>query len=228
MRNDFTLLYAEDDDNVRDGYLLYFSRFFSQVYGAKNGEEAWNIYKEKLPNVVVLDINMPKLSGLEVANKIREIDSDCKIIMLTAYSDLEKMLAAVKLNLTEYLIKPAKRLELEDTINGAIDSLNGTRNNIIKLKYGYSWDVNLSKLFKRNKEFKLTKKEIMLFNLLSSNLNINFSNEVIMNYLYNTSSTSSTADTSRYRTLLYRLKTKLKHDIIESMYGIGYRLSLAK
>ena len=68
----------------------------------------------------------------------------------------------------------------------------------------------------------------MLFNLLSSNLNINFSNEVIMNYLYNTSSTSSTADTSRYRTLLYRLKTKLKHDIIESMYGIGYRLSLAK
>ena len=202
MKNISSLLYAEDDDNVRESYLLYFSRFFENVYGAKDGEEAWDIYQEKLPNVIILDINMPKLSGLEVANKIREVDESCKIIMLTAYSDLEKLLTAVKLNLTEYLIKPPKRLELERTIMKTIDSLSVQKSNIIKLKYGYSWDVNLNKLFKRNKEFKLTKKETMLFNLLSSNLNINFSNEVIMNYLYNTSSPSNITDKRRYMTLI--------------------------
>jgi len=49
-----------------------------------------------------------------------------------------------------------------------------------------------------------------------------------MNYLYDFSPTDESFDTSKYRTLLYRLKTKLGHDIVESIYGIGYKLKLAK
>ena len=179
MQSSFSLLYAEDDQTVRDGYLLYFSKFFDNVYGAKDGKEAWDIYKQERPSVIILDINMPKISGLDVAHMIREIDDDCKIIMFTAYSDLEKLLAAIKLNLTEYLIKPAKRLDLEKILLRTIDELNGKTNNLVKLKYGYSWDINSNKLFKRNKEINLTKKEISLFNLLSSDLNGSFSNEII-------------------------------------------------
>jgi len=228
MQSNFSLLYAEDDQTVRDGYLLYFSKFFDNVYGAKDGKEAWDIYKQERPSVIILDINMPKISGLDVAHMIREIDDSCKIIMFTAYSDLEKLLAAIKLNLTEYLIKPAKRLDLEKILLKTIDELNGTTNNIVKLKYGYSWDINSNKLFKRNKEINLTKKEISLFNLLSSDLNGSFSNEEIMNYLYDFSPTDQGFDTSKYRTLLYRLKSKLGHEIIESIYGIGYKLKRAK
>ncbi len=228
MQSNFSLLYAEDDNNVRDGYLLYFSKYFNKVHGAQNGKEAWNIYKQERPNVIILDINMPELSGLEVAHMIREIDNECKIIMLTAYSDLEKLLEAMKLNLTEYLIKPAKKVDLEKIMITTIDDLNAKTKNIIKLKYGYSWDINTNKLYKRNKEINLTKKEISLFNLLSSNLSTSFSNEEIMNYLYDFSPIEESFDTSKYRTLLYRLKSKLGHDIIESIYGIGYKLKLAK
>jgi len=228
MQSNFSLLYAEDDQTVRDGYLLYFSRFFSNVYGAKNGKEAWDIYKLERPNVIILDINMPEISGLEVAHMIREIDENCKIIMLTAYSDLEKLLEAIKLNLSEYIIKPAKKLELERLLLTTIDELQGKTSNVVKLKYGFLWDINSNKLFKRNKEINLTKKEISLFNLLSSNLNINFSNEEIMNYLYDFSPSDEGFDTSKYRTLLYRLKSKLGYEVIESVYGIGYKLKLAK
>jgi len=228
MQSSFSLLYAEDDQRTRDGYLLYFSKFFQNVYPAKNGKEAWEVYKQERPSVVILDINMPEISGLDVAHMIREIDSNCKIIMLTAYSDLEKLLAAIKLNLTEYLIKPAKKLDLEKVLIDTINELNENTKNIIKLKYGYIWDINAKKLYKRNKEINLTKKEISLFNLLSSNLNVSFSNEEIMNYLYDFSPTDESFDTSKYRTLLYRLKTKLGYDIIESIYGIGYKLKLAK
>jgi len=146
MRNNFTLLYAEDDQTVRESYSLYFNNFFEEVYSSKDGKEAWEVYKEKLPNVVILDINMPKLSGLDVAKKIREIDETCKIIMLTAYSDLDKMLNAMKLKLTEYIIKPAKRLELENIIKNTVSDLNSESNNHIRLKHGFIWDVNEKKI----------------------------------------------------------------------------------
>ncbi len=228
MQNSFSLLYAEDEQITRESYLLYFSKFFDTVFPAKDGKEAWEIYKQERPSVVILDINMPEISGLDVAHMIREIDEDCKIIMLTAYSDLEKLLAAIKLNLTEYIIKPAKRLEFEKILNDTIADLNEKTSNIIKLKFGYTWDINSKRLYKRNKEINLTKKEISLFNLLSSNLSVSFSNEEIMNYLYDFSPTGDSFDTSKYRTLLYRLKTKLGHDVVSSIYGIGYKLKLAK
>jgi len=228
MQSSFSLLYAEDDQCIREGYLLYFSKFFKTVHPAKDGKEAWELFKQMRPSVVILDINMPGLSGLDVAHMIREIDENCKIIMLTAYSDLEKLLAAIKLNLTEYVIKPAKKLEFEKVLLNTITELNEKTSNIVKLKYGYIWDINTQKLYKRNKEINLTKKEIRLFNLLSSNITVSFSNEEIMNYLYDFSPSDESFDTSKYRTLLYRLKTKLGHDIIESIYGIGYKLKLAK
>jgi len=228
MQSNFSLLYAEDDEVVRDGYLLYFSKFFDNVYGAKNGKEAWEIYKQERPSVIILDINMPEISGLDVAHMIREIDESCKIIMFTAYSDLEKLLASIKLNLTEYLIKPAKKVDLERVLLQTIEELNGSANNTVKLKYGYTWDINQNKLYKRNKEINLTKKEISLFNLLSSDLSGSFSNEEIMNYLYDFSPSDQGFDTSKYRTLLYRLKSKLGHEVIESIYGIGYKLKRAK
>lgn len=224
MQKDFTLLYAEDNKTVREGYVAYFSNFFKKVYEANDGQEAWEIFKNKKPHVAILDINMPELSGLEVANMIREIDNDCKIIMLTAHSDVEKLLSAIKLNLKEYLIKPVKRDTLQKVLNETISELNSINDNTIKLKHGFTWDKSNTKLYKRSKEVKLTKKEISLFNLLTSNLNNTFTNEEIMNYLYDFDPRDSSFDTSKYRTLLYRLKTKLGVELIESTYGIGYKL----
>ena len=111
MQNNYSLLYAEDNETVRDGYMLYFSKFFNNVYEAKDGKEAWDIFKQERPNIVILDINMPEISGLDVAHMIGDIDDTCKIIMLTAYSDVEKLMKAIKLNLTEYIVKPAKRID---------------------------------------------------------------------------------------------------------------------
>lgn len=224
MQPTYSLLYAEDNETVREGYLLYFSKFFNNVYEAKDGKEAWDVFKQKRPNVVILDINMPEISGLDVAHMIREIDNTCKIIMLTAYSDVDKLMKAIKLNLTEYIVKPAKRIDLERVLIDTIGELKSNTNTIIKLKYGFSWDKTSKRLLKKQKEINLTKKEIRLFNLLTSNLTVTFTNEEIMNYLYDFQPNDESFDTSKYRTLLYRLKNKLGVEIIESIYGIGYKL----
>ena len=98
-----TLLYAEDEEITRINYAKYLSRFFDKVYEASDGKEALEIYKAKKPDILLLDIDMPHIDGLEVARRIREKDKKCRIIMLTAIKDVDKLIFATELNLTKYL-----------------------------------------------------------------------------------------------------------------------------
>ena len=84
MMNDISVLYVEDDEIVRDNFAQILQRYFSTVYVADNGRTALELYEQYKPDVAVLDISIPHLSGLQVASKIREVDNDIQIIMLTA------------------------------------------------------------------------------------------------------------------------------------------------
>lgn len=71
MENSYSVLYAEDDESVRKNYVLYLEKYFDKIYEASDGLEALNLYKDKKPNILLLDITMPQLNGLEVIRKIR-------------------------------------------------------------------------------------------------------------------------------------------------------------
>ncbi len=107
------LLYAEDEVGIQKHYSNYFKHYFKFVYTAVNGKEALAKYREIEPDVVILDINMPYLSGLEVAKKIREDGSDVYIILLTARTDKKALIEAVELGLVTYLEKPICRDSLK-------------------------------------------------------------------------------------------------------------------
>jgi len=66
-----SLLYAEDDPITKQLYEAFFNQFFGTVYGAENGKQALELYHSKKPDVVILDINMPYLNGLELCKKIQ-------------------------------------------------------------------------------------------------------------------------------------------------------------
>ena len=61
---DKSVLYADDDEIVLESTIYTLSTFFDTIYSARNGEEAYQIYEEKKPNVIILDVKMPKMSGL--------------------------------------------------------------------------------------------------------------------------------------------------------------------
>ena len=102
---EYDILFIEDEEAIRANYVKYLQRHFRNVYEAQDGEEAYEIYKKKKPHILVVDINIPKLNGIELLKKIREDDHTTKALMLTSHTDTNYLLDAASLQLTKYLIK---------------------------------------------------------------------------------------------------------------------------
>ncbi len=102
------LLYAEDDLNIRNELSALLSKFFANIYTADDGQEALEIYREKQDDIdiIVADINMPRLTGIEMVQKIREFDSEVPVVFITAYSDTSFLIEAIKLKAFDYIVKP--------------------------------------------------------------------------------------------------------------------------
>ena len=119
----FTILFVEDEKGIRDTYVEYLKMLFSEVYEAADGEEAYEIYKQKKPQIMIIDIHMPKMNGIELLSKIRETDHSTKAIMLTAHTDTTLLLEASSLKLTKYLVKPISRSDLKEALKLVIKEL---------------------------------------------------------------------------------------------------------
>ncbi len=119
----YKILFVEDDQVIRENYVAYLKMMFSEVYEAKDGEEAYALYKIKKPDLMIVDINLPKLTGLELLKKIRENDHTTKAIMLTAHTDKSFLLEAIQLKLTQYLVKPVSSKDLNEALELTIKEL---------------------------------------------------------------------------------------------------------
>ncbi|QKF83532.1 response regulator transcription factor [Halarcobacter ebronensis] len=222
--NSLTLLYAEDEVETRENYERYLKRYFKEVYVASNGLDALQIYKKHKPNILLLDINMPGLNGLELTKQIREQDKTTRIIILTAHLEQDKLLFAAELNLTKYLPKPISRLHLKEALNEAtkqFKELNKSGSKV-EFKNGLIWDKDEKKIYENEKEIKLTKYEILFFELLVSKKNRVFSSDEIALYLWD--DIIELEHSSKLKDIIKRLRKKLPKDTIENIYGAGYKL----
>jgi len=113
---DLTLLYVEDDEILANEMKDLFKKFFKDIVLCKNGEKALKLYKEKEFDLVMSDIRMPKMDGIELATKIREINKDQAIIMLSAYSDVDNLLRLIKVGVSDFLLKPMEFGQLFDVL----------------------------------------------------------------------------------------------------------------
>jgi len=222
----YNLLYVEDEDDVRRNYVDYLERFFQNIYEASSIKEALKIYKEKKPSILIIDINLPDGSGVELLKRIRESDHTTKAIMLTANSDVETLLSATELKLTKYLIKPVSRSELRDAISLAEEELENftiSANKVIKLKDSFVWNSETKMLFCQNRESFLTKKETELLSLLFTNVNKIFTiDDIIIELWYDTDEPKQ--DT--LKTLIKGLRRKLPKESIKNIFGVGYKIEV--
>lgn len=119
----YKVLFIEDEKATRENYTMYLKMLFTEVYEAADGEKAYEIYKDKKPDIMIIDINIPKLNGLDLLRKIRQKDNDTKVIMLTAHTDKSLLFDAISLNISKYLVKPISRKDLKETLGLIIDEL---------------------------------------------------------------------------------------------------------
>ncbi|QKF76634.1 response regulator [Arcobacter defluvii] len=121
----FILLYVEDDDVIRLELSQLLSNFFAKVLVAKDGKEGLRTFLENEDeiDIVLTDINMPYLNGIEMVKKIRGINSKVSVIFATAHSDTEFLAEAIKLRVQEYIVKPIDVRNLLSLMNDIASNL---------------------------------------------------------------------------------------------------------
>lgn len=110
------LLVVDDEVDVCDFVKNFFEERDYTVFTALDGEEALRVVKRQKPDIILLDIKMKKMDGVETLKKIRDIDKDVNVIMVTAIDDRDKMESAYKLGAKDYITKPLVLEELERTV----------------------------------------------------------------------------------------------------------------
>lgn len=117
-----SILYVEDDELIRIQTQTVFEKIFKTVFVGIDGEDGLRLYKEKKNeiDVVVTDINMPKLNGLEMVEKINEITTNIPVIVTTAHTDSSYLMNAININVDKYIAKPFQVKELTLAIVNAV------------------------------------------------------------------------------------------------------------
>lgn len=217
---DLSILFVEDTKSIRDAYLKTIKRFFTTVYIAQDGQEAYDLYLEYSPDIILSDITMPRLNGIELSKLIRENDQKTKLILLTALYDKETLLEAIPLNLIEYLVKPVGLKDLQKVFERCYKEISNLDKQKITINKTFVYDYEKKLLVENSKEIKLTKNEISLIEFFLDNRNRVFSSEEIFDSVWDDYDYSMT----KLRSLINRLHKKTTIKLFESSYGIGYKL----
>jgi OmpR family response regulator RpaB len=201
------------------------------VVTAADGDEALAVYKKELPNLIILDIMMPRLDGYGVCQEIRK-DSDIPIIMLTALGDVADRITGLELGADDYVVKPFSPKELEARIKAILRrvdklSLHSTAvsSGIISMG-GIKIDTNRRQVYKQNEKIRLTGMEFSLLELLMSKSGEAFSRAAILQEVWGYTPERH-VDTRVVDVHISRLRSKLEEDpstpdLILTARGTGY------
>ena len=221
------ILVVEDDNNISDLIRMYLEKEGFEVRIAADGGKAVEEFKAREPDLVLLDVMLPKMDGMEVCQQIREF-SDVPIIMLTAKGeDMDKILG-LEYGADDYITKPFNILEVKARIKAIL-----RRNSKASAKTEASsrietgdmrMDCDSRSLFIHDKEVYLTAKEFDLLELLVLNPNKVYSRETLLNTIwgYDYPGDARTVDVH-----VRRLREKIEENPSEPKYvhtkwGVGY------
>jgi YesN/AraC family two-component response regulator len=108
----FSVMHVEDDTSVRESLMRFLKRRFETIYTAQDGSEGLKLYQEHKPDIIITDIQMPVMDGIEMSEKIKQINPKALIIVTTAFNEKPYLEKAKALGITEYLKKPVVKDDL--------------------------------------------------------------------------------------------------------------------
>ncbi len=125
---DITILYVEDNEGLRNNMLTLFSRMFDNILVAEDGEEGYKTFLESKPKIIITDLNMPKLNGFKMIKKIKAVQAETQIVILSAFDEKKHLHTAIDLGTFRYLRKPAKMPELVKAIYDSLLAIQEEEN----------------------------------------------------------------------------------------------------
>ena len=215
MKN-LKVLIVEDEIDLANLIKSSIKELFFKVVIAKDGLEAIKKFDSFKPDIIISDIMMPNLNGLEMSKKIKEKNSETPIVILSAHSHKEMLLEAIDLGISKYFIKPFDIEEFIEYLKELSKKIN--KNKSIKLKDNFIFDFNNLSLYQNDILVNLTKRERQFLALLIENKNSYVTTFDIKKTLWENEIVSD----ERLRTFIKRLRAKTSKELIENVSSCGY------
>ena len=220
----YNILIAEDESDIRDLISFNLEREHMETLLAKDGVEAFEIAKQKSPDLIVLDLMLPRMDGVTVFKELRQ-DSrtrDIPVIMLTAKAQLDDVISGLEMGADDYLTKPFSPKELVLRVKALLRRINTTTANSTISSGKFRLDKNTLHCFVSGEQVDLTPTEFKLLLLLVERKGTVQNREDLLREVwgYRDTANSRTLDTH-----IKRLREKLGDlsRCIETVRGVGYQ-----
>lgn len=233
---DISILFVEDDEGISKKMELLLYEIFSKIKVAFDGKEALeeycNYYKinNEYPDLIITDIQMPNMDGIELIKHIYKENPNQRIIVLSAHNESEYLMELVNLGIYRFILKPMDYdnffeiiFKISKEIYMEKYKVSDKKEIFIKLNEGLVWNKELKQLYLNDNLLKLTKKEFLLVELLVKIPEKIFVNEEIIFYIWK-DEFDSNPDISNLKNLISRLRSKIPALRIENIYGFGYKI----
>ena len=222
------VLIVDDEPNIREVVGLYLGRDGHDVVSAADGEEALEVFRESEPDLVVLDLMLPKLGGLEVCRRM-QAQRSVPLIMLTARGEEEERIVGLSLGADDYVVKPFSPRELAARVTAVLrrtgaDPAQGAHEKVLVFD-DLRIDPNAREVLVRGRPATLTAREFDLLHYLASSPGRVYTRDQLMELVWGY---AFSADTSTVTVHVRRLREKIEADparprYLQTVWGVGYK-----
>ncbi|AOZ76940.1 transcriptional regulator [Clostridium pasteurianum] len=221
-----TILIIDDDENIADIIKIYLESSGYNTRLCYDGKEAMNTFIECKPDLVLLDVMLPHVDGIDVLKSIRK-EYETPVIMLTAKGETFDKVLALELGADDYIVKPFEAKELIARVKAVLRRYNTDNRGKEKLNFdGLLIDINSYAVVYNGEEIKMPPKEFELLYYLANNRNRVFTREQLLCEVwgYDYPGDSRTVDVH-----VKRLREKLQGGAnwqIQTVWGVGYKFEV--
>lgn len=213
-----SVLYAEDDEGIRKSYEMILRKLCGPLRCAADGNEAFSLYSEKKPDILIADIKMPYIDGLQLIKKIRNVDKDIRILITTAYTDEQYTLQAIELDISRYLVKPVMLENLKGALYKCVREIEDRNPEQICFENGLVYNIPLKNITSVKGEIALTNIESRILEILIENRGRIVRYEKFETEIWRNEYMSK----ETLRSHIKFLRKKVGNDSIKSAKGLGY------
>jgi DNA-binding response OmpR family regulator len=213
---DKTALYIEDELDVLKNISELLSHFFDEFYTASNGEQGYQKFLDHKVDVLLVDIELPKMNGIELIRKVRQTHKDLPIIVISAYTRTDYLLDSIELKLDQYIVKPLTSKRIHEFL----EKLDKTfwDKSMLTLDLGVYIDTHKHVLTFDGEENTLSKRELEFLLILAQNKMIHYDE---IDALWEDTIPTQNA----VRSFIKQLRKKLPEDLLKNRNGFGYLLN---
>ena len=208
-----TILYIEDEALIRENVTELISDYFATFHTASSGEEGYDKFLNIAYDIIIVDIELPKMNGIELLGKIREQNKDIHLVIISAHTKTEYLLGSIPFKLEQYIVKPLtsrKVKELMSTLNDAFSD-----ESLVELSSTVLLNIEDSNVSFHGEKQTLTKKELAILSILASQKVITY-DEIDLQWKNEVPSANAV------RSFIKKLRKKLPSDLLKTRSGVGY------